>query len=82
MDQMIERASQSKCSPKELRELVRAETGVRLRITFIKRIMRGYGLPARSRRKYTSTRPTERRSGTGSTALISGFRTWRRKNSP
>ena len=44
MNRIMGRASQDKCTPKELRELVRAETGVRLHITSIRRIMRGYGL--------------------------------------
>ena len=82
IDQIMGRASRGKCMSKELRELVRAEIGVRLRITSIRRIMRGDGLTPTSRIKSTSTEPAERRSGTGSTALRSGFRAWKRRGLP
>ena len=44
MDQIIDKASQGRCTPKELQELVRTETNIRLHITPIRRIMREYGL--------------------------------------
>ena len=44
MDRIIGKASQGRCTPKELQELVRTETNARLHITSIRRIMRGYGL--------------------------------------
>ena len=44
MDRIIGKASQGRCTPKELQELVRTEANIRLHITSIRRIMRGYGL--------------------------------------
>ena len=42
IDRIIGKASQGRCTPKELQESVRTETNTRLHITSIRRIMRGY----------------------------------------
>ena len=44
IDRIIDKASQGRCMPRELQELVRTETNIILHITSIRRIMRGYGL--------------------------------------
>ena len=44
MDRIIDKASQGRCTPKELQEPVRSEINARLHITSIRKIMRGYGL--------------------------------------
>ena len=41
---MIERSVQPKCAPRELQKMMREETGTRLHITNVRKIMRRYGL--------------------------------------
>ena len=60
MDRIIGKASQGKCTPKELQELVRTETDARLHITSIRRIMRGYGLTSKIPQKVHINRANKR----------------------
>ena len=60
MDQIIDKASQGRCTPKELQEFVRTETNIRLHITPIRRIMRGYGLTPKIPQKVRISRASKR----------------------
>ena len=60
MDRIIGKASQGRCTPKELQELVRTETNARLHITSIRRIMRGYGLTPKIPQKVHINRANKR----------------------
>ena len=60
MDRIIDKASQGRCTPKELQELVRTETNIRLHITSIRRIMRGYGLTPKIPQKAHISRANKR----------------------
>ena len=60
MDRIIGKASQGRCTPKELQELVRTETNTRLHTTSIRRIMRGYGLTPKIPQKIHINRANKR----------------------
>ena len=44
MARIIERSVQPKCTPRELQKTIREETGTRLHITNVRKIVRRYGL--------------------------------------
>ena len=60
MNQIIGKASQGRCTPKELQEPVCTETNARLHITSIRRIMRGYGLTPKIPQKAHINRANKR----------------------
>ena len=60
LDRIIDKASQGRRTPRELQELVRTETNIKLYITSIRRIMRGYGLTPKIPQKVHINRANKR----------------------